>query len=482
MSERIGVAVTILALAIAACGSRTGIGVSNGGGLATSSDAGPPWDARAVPTAPECTAAEARRRWARVGPPGKGTAWARPDIHDLDAAPDGDIIVAAQVQPAFARRTDAREMGEGSTYIARLDPCGGQRWLRRVGETGNDSRTVHAVALDDGGIGFAVSFVTPADFGTGTLEEPYDFVAYGVLEPDGAPRWVRSAGGEIPIVLDARGEAMLVGFKCGFGGTAPGGCERKEASLQVVRPDGRVVWFHAVGFRGVADEDRAWTGELLGALGEDGGAYVVMARTGGDQRMELDGEPLPRGTTQLLRFDRAGAVIERRGLDSHVTFGVAAVATDGGLWWGGLSPKIDRELAGEERGSTQFVGRLTAELDSRFLEPVTDFEGSSSSILLDDMHAYPEGGALVSGRSKRGLRLAGLTAEAATHFVAHLGPDGGGSALVTLRQIDELVPAGDRSMLIGGVVPAGETVTAGGIVVRNEAPEQRPFIAKVEAP
>jgi hypothetical protein len=146
------------------------------------------------------------------------TDWAV--IAAIDIVPGGDAIAVGSFGGTL--RIGARVVssaGASDGFAVRLDRTGKVRWLIRIGGHGADAWT--AVDATDEGVAVAGTITGEADLrGTPVVRDADQIlpdVAVAWLDPDGAPKWVATLGGDAE--ESAAGVAALPGGKLAVAAT-----------------------------------------------------------------------------------------------------------------------------------------------------------------------------------------------------------------------------------------------------------------------
>ncbi len=169
---------------------------------------------------------------------------------------DGNTFVAGLFRGTLRLSGMAPLVSEGSSdvVVLSLAPDGVVRWARRLGGPGAD--VANAIGLDAAGnVYLGGSFAAMADFGSGPIPavgESDVFVAS--LTAAGAPRWVRTFGGDGPdaafaLTVDAQGPyiAGTVRGRVDFGGGPTTGSPSAEAFVVALDPEGLFRWSRRFG-------------------------------------------------------------------------------------------------------------------------------------------------------------------------------------------------------------------------------------------
>jgi hypothetical protein len=263
--------------------------------------------------------------------------------------------------------TTQSSAGGQDGYVAKLDSTGAVRWLKAIGDLGEQAVT--SVAVDAAGNVVIAGFFSGAvSFGGAPLASAggYDiFVAK--LDPEGGILWNKRFGDEADqrafgVAADSAGNTFLVGTFAGaidLGGDVPLK-SAGEANALVVKlgPDGGTLWSKRFG-----DTTAAASSSV--AVDDDDGVIVAGTFAGS---IDLGGGALESeqdGGLFVAKLDGGGEHVWSRGLGKTGAASVRSVATDGsggvlltGEFAGGMA--IGETLLASAGVEDGFVARLDA--------------------------------------------------------------------------------------------------------------------------
>lgn len=213
-------------------------------------------------------------RWARrAGGAGLDTA------SGVAVDGDGNVVITGQVGPSGTfgagepNQTTLTSTGM-NTYVASYDPSGALRWAKGFG-----SGQSGGVAADEAGnVFFGGSFTGSMTLGVTTLASAGANDAFvASLDPSGAPRWARRAGGtsndiSSKVAVDAAGNVVVGGNFAGSATFGPG--EANQTTLTSAGLDDAFV--ASFGPSG----DLAWVRRFGGTLTERGTVAVAVDAAG----------------------------------------------------------------------------------------------------------------------------------------------------------------------------------------------------------